>query len=428
MALRLIIEDDEGTTTIVPLASEAITIGRQQGNTIQLTEKNVSRRHARLYLDNDTWVIEDLGSYNGLRVNGQFIDGTYALVEGDVVQIGDYHLALTDDVGPRTLGFDSGTSAVSSGAANDNDGEGLVGSSSNLPRISQDDISAPSATAISVDDDVEFHPSTFAPEPRESSGSSLRVGVIALVVLLLGGGVAYFTLTRSQLEKDASGTAISKATIQPLESAEKAPSAPPGSVDQISRSLLADAAEEAPEAAESTNALNDAKQADGEETAADATELGVLDDEQQELATSDADLVDEGGSEAEPVADEEPTTSTSRKPNRRRTRARPKPAVAATPPTSPTTPPTTAEPSIEPDNLLEDARKMMLQSRYRDAYSLARQSYSKRRSQEAAAVMAAAACRLKDPKSAEAAIRKLYGHARSDAIKTCRNLDVELDL
>ena len=71
MALRLIIEDDEGTTTVVPLGADAITIGRQQGNTIQLTEKNVSRRHARLFPepDEDSWSIEDLGSYNGVSVS-----------------------------------------------------------------------------------------------------------------------------------------------------------------------------------------------------------------------------------------------------------------------------------------------------------------------------------------------------------------------
>ncbi len=48
MALRLIIEDEEGATTIVPLGEEEITIGREPGNTIQLTEQNVSRQHARL--------------------------------------------------------------------------------------------------------------------------------------------------------------------------------------------------------------------------------------------------------------------------------------------------------------------------------------------------------------------------------------------
>src|SRR6185503_15470220 len=49
--LKLIIEDDEGRKTVVPFVRDEITIGRQEGNTIRLTERNVSRRHARLVKD-----------------------------------------------------------------------------------------------------------------------------------------------------------------------------------------------------------------------------------------------------------------------------------------------------------------------------------------------------------------------------------------
>ena len=98
MALRLIIEDEEGATTIVPLGEEEVTIGREPGNTIQLTEQNVSRQHARLTQSQDGWVIEDLDSYNGVKVNGVLVEGSVTLNEGDVVQIGDYHLALSNNV------------------------------------------------------------------------------------------------------------------------------------------------------------------------------------------------------------------------------------------------------------------------------------------------------------------------------------------
>ena len=45
---KLVISDDEGKTIIVPLVRDLITVGRQDGNTIRLTERNVSRQHARL--------------------------------------------------------------------------------------------------------------------------------------------------------------------------------------------------------------------------------------------------------------------------------------------------------------------------------------------------------------------------------------------
>jgi ABC transport system ATP-binding/permease protein len=96
--LKLIIEDDEGRKTVVPFVREEITIGRQEGNTIRLTERNVSRRHARLIRNNGSIVVEDLGSSNGIRINGERITGRSPVRDGDLIQIGDYDLALQQEV------------------------------------------------------------------------------------------------------------------------------------------------------------------------------------------------------------------------------------------------------------------------------------------------------------------------------------------
>jgi len=92
--LKLIIEDDEGRRTVVPFVRDEITIGRQEGNTIRLTERNVSRRHARLLRQNGSVFVEDLGSYNGIRINGEKVVGRTSVHDGDLVQIGDYDLAI----------------------------------------------------------------------------------------------------------------------------------------------------------------------------------------------------------------------------------------------------------------------------------------------------------------------------------------------
>ncbi len=92
--MKLIIEDDEGRKTVVPFVRDEITIGRQEGNTIRLTERNVSRRHARLLRQNGHILVEDLGSYNGIRINGDRIQGQVQVNEGDLIQIGDYDLAV----------------------------------------------------------------------------------------------------------------------------------------------------------------------------------------------------------------------------------------------------------------------------------------------------------------------------------------------
>jgi pSer/pThr/pTyr-binding forkhead associated (FHA) protein len=91
---KLVIQDDEGKTTVVPLIRDEITIGRKEGNTIRLTERNVSRRHARIVRNNGEVHIEDLGSYNGIRVNNARIAERVSLRVSDQVQIGDYKLYL----------------------------------------------------------------------------------------------------------------------------------------------------------------------------------------------------------------------------------------------------------------------------------------------------------------------------------------------
>lgn len=95
---KLVISDDNGHTTVVPLLRDEVTIGREKGNTIRLTERNVSRLHARLLKRNGSYVVEDLGSYNGVTVNGARIESNAKLASGDQLGIGDYDLAFQSDV------------------------------------------------------------------------------------------------------------------------------------------------------------------------------------------------------------------------------------------------------------------------------------------------------------------------------------------
>lgn len=99
---KLIIEDDEGKTTTVPLIRNQIVIGRDDGNTVRLTERNVSRRHARLRIENGHIFVEDLQSYNGSWVNGDRVEGEFEVRPGDLLVIGDYHLTLESDEGGAT--------------------------------------------------------------------------------------------------------------------------------------------------------------------------------------------------------------------------------------------------------------------------------------------------------------------------------------
>ena len=54
-----------------------------------LDDANVSRRHAEIRQGSDGgWTIADLGSTNGVRINGRDISGAHALESGDHVVVG----------------------------------------------------------------------------------------------------------------------------------------------------------------------------------------------------------------------------------------------------------------------------------------------------------------------------------------------------
>src|SRR5262245_57240793 len=105
---KLTIEDDEGKTVVVPLIRDEITVGRQEGNSIRLTERNISRRHARFFRVNGTLTVEDNGSYNGVKVNGSRISAPTPLKDGDLVIIGDYKLTLRTDRPTSTIHYAGG--------------------------------------------------------------------------------------------------------------------------------------------------------------------------------------------------------------------------------------------------------------------------------------------------------------------------------
>jgi len=80
------------TEDITPFT--VISIGRHRYNNVQLVDSKVSRFHVALfYEDEDKYFFQDLGSRNGLRINGEKRDyGT--IIIGDKIEIGDFTLIL----------------------------------------------------------------------------------------------------------------------------------------------------------------------------------------------------------------------------------------------------------------------------------------------------------------------------------------------
>ncbi|MEE8600113.1 FhaA domain-containing protein [Euzebya tangerina] len=84
--LRAVEGSDAGK--LFPLNPGSTVLGRLPECEITLTGAAVSRRHARIQQEGDRWTITDLGSTNGIRVNGHGVQVS-EIKPGDRVEVGD---------------------------------------------------------------------------------------------------------------------------------------------------------------------------------------------------------------------------------------------------------------------------------------------------------------------------------------------------
>jgi hypothetical protein len=77
----------------VSIESEAVVIGRMPECAVVLSDPNVSRRHAEVVRVNETFVVRDLGSTNGTKLNGVPIREQY-LTTGDNITVGSTTLVF----------------------------------------------------------------------------------------------------------------------------------------------------------------------------------------------------------------------------------------------------------------------------------------------------------------------------------------------
>ena len=73
------------------------TIGRTRDCDLCLSDLSVSRLHAELVRNGDGWLLNDLGSHNGTRLNGWLVRETVPVRGGDRVEFGSVTFILRDD-------------------------------------------------------------------------------------------------------------------------------------------------------------------------------------------------------------------------------------------------------------------------------------------------------------------------------------------
>ena len=72
------------------LGSSGATLGRSRDADIVLDDANVSRKHAEVRPSGGSWIVRDLGSTNGVKLNGRRLDPSRAqsIKPGDVIELG----------------------------------------------------------------------------------------------------------------------------------------------------------------------------------------------------------------------------------------------------------------------------------------------------------------------------------------------------
>jgi len=65
-----------------------VTLGRSRQCDVVLNDPNVSREHAEVRPRGGSWVLTDLGSTNGSRLNGRAVEGSEVVKPGDEIELG----------------------------------------------------------------------------------------------------------------------------------------------------------------------------------------------------------------------------------------------------------------------------------------------------------------------------------------------------
>jgi hypothetical protein len=78
----------------LPVPARGAVIGRSRECDIVLEDAGISRRHAEIRPGTEGWTVADLGSTNGVRLNGRTLRGTELLAPGDRVELGSTEIVF----------------------------------------------------------------------------------------------------------------------------------------------------------------------------------------------------------------------------------------------------------------------------------------------------------------------------------------------
>ena len=93
---RLTVQSPEFEGRVFELLKPQMTLGRLPENDIHIDHGSVSGHHAVMTLDGEDFLVQDLNSTNGTRVNGAKIS-QHKLTRGDLLQVGNIQLSYESE-------------------------------------------------------------------------------------------------------------------------------------------------------------------------------------------------------------------------------------------------------------------------------------------------------------------------------------------
>jgi len=96
---RFIGQSEEFQGSVYELSGSPLTLGRVEGNHIEIGHNSISGSHAELIFDDNDFIVRDLDSTNGTRVNGERIS-EQKLRKGDVVRFGNIEFIYDSEYSP----------------------------------------------------------------------------------------------------------------------------------------------------------------------------------------------------------------------------------------------------------------------------------------------------------------------------------------
>ena len=92
--IRLTVTQPDLAPIRINVHGPLITLGRASECTVPISDRYLSRRHAEIALDDDDWIVRDLGSVNGTMLNGTRLLGSAPLRPGDRINLGDTEIIV----------------------------------------------------------------------------------------------------------------------------------------------------------------------------------------------------------------------------------------------------------------------------------------------------------------------------------------------